>query len=841
MENGTAVASLNGGGAATQQLMMDTSTTADEEMNGLDLSTKSNNSMTGAAAGPISLTISSSNGSTEGTPTPGTPLNGSPEKGLEAGQISPSSLRRSTRASAIKAQQKIKDGDVPQSMEQENCVESEDESVAEEKKEPLDGESAAKKRKLENGKALDQFSHEFSIKMEDDGGVYMLDEGSELSSLNETEIETLKKCYDKLLARELTSEQKEERTRMIKQAEADLRNEEAKLTMLKKMRSSQIPKHNPVSDLQRKLAANVAANSAGAAYKPPVAGAAPAAKNNALAGNMAAITQLLTGKGSAQAQQQLLQLLQNAQSSMMPNMTPQQKEALARMGQLGTAQLMAAVALQQRSGQQLTKEQQQQFAAALLQQSTKQQAAAAAATSTSSNSNTASSAASAAIAAATTAASSSGTSTPSASSSNPAASSALTAAAAASSGATTAQKLAAARHAFRKTADGQLITQTVMPKACPNELFFIPNPNAPDFLYMLGLDQVVGRVLKDKNATKPTNERPYECEECGSDFATGWKCIGTKEDDLHLYCEGCLRQAQKKKLRHDRNSQLKKIYSKVALQEKEFEKQISDGKLDGMLATVFAQLQGQNAAAAAAARPTAAASPAVQNLSTKPATTSVPSPAAMQKPATPLSTPSGSKTASSMNSSSTSSGTKRPATANSQQQLQTQLAQLAQLARTNPMMMSAMMGGGMMGGQAQAQAAAAAAAMSQYAPMLQQMQQMQQLAQARMQQANNNSTSNAAKAAAATTSSAAASNNSSNNATAAAQNMAMTMLAQAMQNAQNRNAAGNSSNNAANASSLMMAQLAALTQAQNQFGNPQLLRQMQQLAAAQMQKNASKK
>lgn len=41
-----------------------------------------------------------------------------------------------------------------------------------------------------------------------------------------------------------------------------------------------------------------------------------------------------------------------------------------------------------------------------------------------------------------------------------------------------------------------------MPKACPNELFFIPNPNAPDFLYMLGLDQVVGRVLKDKNAIR---------------------------------------------------------------------------------------------------------------------------------------------------------------------------------------------------------------------------------------------------------------------------------------------------------------------------------------------------
>lgn len=29
---------------------------------------------------------------------------------------------------------------------------------------------------------------------------------------------------------------------------------------------------------------------------------------------------------------------------------------------------------------------------------------------------------------------------------------------------------------------------------------------------------------------------------------------GTKEEDLHLYCEGCLRQAQKKKLRYGRHT-----------------------------------------------------------------------------------------------------------------------------------------------------------------------------------------------------------------------------------------------------------------------------------------------
>lgn len=50
------------------------------------------------------------------------------------------------------------------------------------------------------------------------------------------------------------------------------------------------------------MAANVAANSAGAAYKPPVAGTAAAvaaaAKTSAMAGQMAALQQMLAGKGT---------------------------------------------------------------------------------------------------------------------------------------------------------------------------------------------------------------------------------------------------------------------------------------------------------------------------------------------------------------------------------------------------------------------------------------------------------------------------------------------------------------------------------------------------------------
>lgn len=60
----------------------------------------------------------------------------------------------------------------------------------------------------------------------------------------------------------------------------------------------------------------------------------------------------------------------------------------------------------------------------------------------------------------------------------------------------------------------------------------------------------------------------------------------------------CLKLPLKKECRGPRNGNNEADVRKWL---QEFEKQISDGKLDGMLATVFAQLQAQNPAAVAAA------------------------------------------------------------------------------------------------------------------------------------------------------------------------------------------------------------------------------------------------
>ena len=132
--------------------------------------------------------------------------------------------------------------------------------------------------------------------------------------------------------------------------------------------------------------------------------------------------------------------------------------------------------------------------------------------------------------------------------------------------ATPAQRANEARRRLRQHLDQQLL-QIPHPKPVVNEINFIPNPTN-EFCYLVGLDLVVQRVLKDKNVFKKYDENPYVCEECGTDFTPSWKAIGQDENDLHLYCETCVRQAQKKKMKADHAAVFKKAFAKIAEQEK---------------------------------------------------------------------------------------------------------------------------------------------------------------------------------------------------------------------------------------------------------------------------------
>jgi TolA-binding protein len=65
----------------------------------------------------------------------------------------------------------------------------------------------------------------------------------------------------------------------------------------------------------------------------------------------------------------------------------------------------------------------------------------------------------------------------------------------------TQQRIAAARTQLRRHLEQQLL-HLPAPKAPVPDLSFIPNATQPDFLYLLGLDLVVQRNLKDKTVFK---------------------------------------------------------------------------------------------------------------------------------------------------------------------------------------------------------------------------------------------------------------------------------------------------------------------------------------------------
>ncbi|KAK6059916.1 hypothetical protein COOONC_02430 [Cooperia oncophora] len=676
--------------------------------------------------------------------------NGTPSKSSHEfadGQLSPASLRRrSTRASALKAQEKIKLKDdvvVTTNVDREDVEES--------------GESAPKKRRLQVGSGFDQFSHKFGLR-EQDGNVYPLTDESEVSSLHDNEILTLKASYEKLISKELTPEQRHERTLMIKQCEAELRLEEAKLMMLKKVKASQMLANQKLHEAKKGVA-HMSLNNTSGAYKPLVA--PPLNKNVSMPTNgkntsSASRTNPVLGLAGLTTQQQQ-ELLRSAQANPAAlqallmqaaknGQSPAQALAALFANHASTSSQVASVAQQmkeQRAKEELILKEQ---AAAATQASTAAQQAKLLAAQTPQ------------------------------------------------------QRAATARQAFRMQADKQLMQQITAPKAPPIDLFFIPNGSQPDFCYLVGLDLVVQRVLKDKNVYRSVTERPYECEECGTDFTPSWKAIGTSSSDMHLYCEQCVRTAQKRKIRTDHSNVLKKAYNKINSQEKEFEKQIADGKLEAALAAA-AQAHAAAAAAAAASSSAGASTSQAQNLSTKPnplqgtpqrSGTSTPTARKAATPVPPPTTPLPKASATSSSSTSNPSSLKKSSSAPglNMAAMQQQMAAMQQLVRANPMM-----------AMAASQMAGAAAAGNPMASMMQQMwnPMMLQAAATQMRLQQQQAQQQASQP-----------------------NMAMSMLAQAVQHAQSSGLSGQ--NNSA------IAQLAAAA-AMNPalMNNPQLLRQIQQM------------
>ena len=156
---------------------------------------------------------------------------------------------------------------------------------------------------------------------------------------------------------------------------------------------------------------------------------------------------------------------------------------------------------------------------------------------------------------------------------------------------TPAQRQAAAKLALRKQLEKTLL-QIPPPKPPPPEMNFIPSLASNDFILLVGLEETVKYLTDiDKSKEKSTEVKyvfnPFTCVQCGTDFTPVWK--RDKVGSRNVICEQCVTTNQKKALKQEHTNRLKSAFVKALQQEQEIEQ----------------RMQSQTNAAAAAAQQSA--------------------------------------------------------------------------------------------------------------------------------------------------------------------------------------------------------------------------------------------
>ncbi|XP_003373882.1 hypothetical protein Tsp_08608 [Trichinella spiralis] len=165
------------------------------------------------------------------------------------GVPSPGLLRRSQRASAKRAQERMR-GEFRDVLEGDNYtgdgleMDYDDETGLHvgNVRSNLENDWSSKpkkKRRLVIETLPDPSDCHFVIQEEDDGEVVVLSDDSEVSALHPSEVEALRAQYIKFKTSELSDEVRIEREKMLNELRSLLRAEEARLVILKRMHLSQ--------------------------------------------------------------------------------------------------------------------------------------------------------------------------------------------------------------------------------------------------------------------------------------------------------------------------------------------------------------------------------------------------------------------------------------------------------------------------------------------------------------------------------------------------------------------------------------------------------------------------
>ncbi|KAL4227813.1 negative regulation of transcription [Mactra antiquata] len=141
---------------------------------------------------------------------------------------------------------------------------------------------------------------------------------------------------------------------------------------------------------------------------------------------------------------------------------------------------------------------------------------------------------------------------------------------------TPAQRQAAAKLALRKQLEKTLL-QIPPPKPPPPEMNFIPSLASPDFIYLLGLEEAVNFIIDTnliskgrKNLDEKMVCNPFTCVQCGTDYTPVWK--REKPGSKNVICEQCVTTNQKKALKQEHTNRLKSAFVKALQQEQEIER-----------------------------------------------------------------------------------------------------------------------------------------------------------------------------------------------------------------------------------------------------------------------------
>ncbi|XP_051549979.1 GATA zinc finger domain containing 2Ab isoform X2 [Myxocyprinus asiaticus] len=142
-----------------------------------------------------------------------------------------------------------------------------------------------------------------------------------------------------------------------------------------------------------------------------------------------------------------------------------------------------------------------------------------------------------------------------------------------------ASRQAAAKLALRKQLEKTLL-EIPPPKPPAPALNFLPSAANNEFIYLVGLEKVVQNLLdtlakskqpQAESVSTPAPKEPFTCAQCQTDFTSRWR---QEKSNGSILCEQCMSSNQKKALKAEHTSRLKAAFVKALQQEQEIEQRI---------------------------------------------------------------------------------------------------------------------------------------------------------------------------------------------------------------------------------------------------------------------------